>query len=60
MRFLVPPQRSVPDDALERAYLAGMEWIPWRGTNRWSGDDGTPGEFILERSEEESGNLYIP
>jgi len=59
MRFLVPPQQTVPDEAIERAYLAGTEWIPWRGTNRW-GDDGTPGEFILERSEEESGNLYFP
>jgi hypothetical protein len=59
MRFLVPPQRSVPDEALERAYLAGMEWIPWRGTTRWTDGNATR-EFILERSEEESGNLYIP
>jgi hypothetical protein len=59
MRFLVPSQHSVPEGALERAYLAGMEWIPWRGTNRWCDRDSTC-EFILERSEEESGSLYIP
>ena len=59
MRFLVPPQSCVPDEALERAYLAGMEWIPWRGDNR-SVDRGKTREFILERSEVESGNLYIP
>ncbi|MDP6466451.1 MAG: endo-1,4-beta-xylanase [Pirellulaceae bacterium] len=59
MRFLVPQQSCVPDEALERAYLAGMEWIPWRG-NKWWVDRDTAREFILERSEEESGNLYIP
>jgi len=58
MRFLVPRQSQVPDVALERAYLAGMEWIPWRGRNRWV-DRDTTREFILERSEGESGNLYI-
>lgn len=59
MRFLVPRKSRVPDEALQRAYLAGMEWIPWRGTNRWVDRDATR-EFILERSEDESGNLYIP
>lgn len=58
MRFLVPHQSRVSDAALQRAYLAGMEWIPWRGSNRWV-DRGTVREFIVERSEAESGNLYI-
>ncbi len=59
MRFLVAHQSRVPDDAFERAYLAGMEWVPWRGSKRWV-DRDLSREFTLERTEDESGNLYIP
>ncbi len=59
LRFLVPHQSRVSDEALGRAYLAGMESVPWLGRNRWV-DLETAREFVLERDEEESGNLFIP
>ena len=55
MRFLAPRRDRVPKDALDRAYMAGMEFIPWQCRNRWIDD-----EIVVERDIDESGNLYIP
>ena len=60
MRFLVPSRESLPGDALECAYLAGLEGIPCRARRTWVSEPGVqPQEFILERTESESGNLSI-
>src|SRR5262245_48721989 len=55
MRFLTPRREDLPAGAVERAYLAGIEGIPWRGRNLWAN-----GLLIVERGVHESGNLYIP
>lgn len=57
MRFLVPFAEQLPEEAVERAYLAGMEGIPWRSRNSWTVPNS---EFVLERAANDSGNLYIP
>src|SRR5688572_20560722 len=61
IRFLVPFAEQLPDEAVERAYLAGMEGIPWRSRNSWaSPPSSSPREFVIERATGDSGNLYIP
>lgn len=52
--FHVPrPDRLAPG-AVERAYLASIDGIPWECTCRW--DDGI---LTIERDTRESGNLYF-
>ncbi len=52
--FLVPrPDRLVPD-AVQCAYLASIDGIPWECTIAW--DDGM---LTIERDARESGNLYF-
>ena len=55
MRFLAPQRDRVTRHTADRAYLAGMEGIPWQSLNRWEN-----GQLTIERSVNESGNLYIP
>ena len=55
MRFLVPRREYLPADALERAYLAGIDEIPWPGRLRWNDD-----ALVVEREQADSGNLFIP
>lgn len=55
MRFTVPRPERLSANAVERAYLAGIEYIPWRRRCRLAN-----GEIIIERDTDESGNLYIP
>jgi hypothetical protein len=55
IRFLTPRHDAVPASALERAYLAGIEGIPWRCRNVIH-----QRTLVLERAVHESGNLYIP
>lgn len=52
MRFLLPRRDALPEGAIERAYLCGMEGIPWRSHNYWQGD-----QLVLERPVHESANL---
>jgi hypothetical protein len=60
MRFLVPSRESLPGGAFESAYLAGLEGIPCRARLTWVSEPGVhPQEFVLERTESESGNLSI-
>lgn len=60
IRFVVPSRESLPEGALEQAYLAGMEGIPWRSETVWlSQPEETPQLFAVKRTESESGNLSI-
>lgn len=55
MRFTVPHPERIPPDAVERAYLAGIEYIPWLCDCRLEDD-----QIVVERDTKESGNFYIP
>lgn len=55
MRFLAPQRDRMPCDAETRAYVAGMECIPWLSRNVWAGE-----QLVIDREVSESGNLYIP
>lgn len=55
MRFLAPQRERVSRDAAQRAYMAGIEGIPWHSKNLWQG-----GELIIQRDLGDSGNLHIP
>ncbi|MBP85845.1 MAG: hypothetical protein CMJ64_03870 [Planctomycetaceae bacterium] len=59
-RFLASADDHMPPEAFANAYLAGMEGIPWRSTNRRTPSENGMSEYVLERSIGESGNLYIP
>lgn len=54
LRFLTPRHDIVPEGAVERAYMAGMEGIPWRSTNSWDGKT-----LVVDRPVADSGNLFI-
>jgi hypothetical protein len=62
MRFIVPCRDRLAPGALERAYLCGIEGVPWRSEAGWvtTSDDGERGEFVLTRNIDESGNLFFP
>jgi hypothetical protein len=53
-RFLVPRREFLPAKAVERAYLSGMEDIPWRTRVTLAGD-----VISAERAESESGSFHI-
>jgi hypothetical protein len=55
MRFLVPRRDRMAADAVERAYISGMDEIPWGSRTHWT-DQG----LVVERSESDSGNFFIP
>jgi hypothetical protein len=55
MRFLVPRRDRLAADAAQRAYLAGLDEIPWHCRATWS-EQG----LAIERAESDSGNLFIP
>ena len=55
MRLLVDPASGITQQAAERAYLAGMDQIPWPCRNQLTG-----GELVVERQVTESGKLQIP
>ena len=55
MRFLVPRRDSLAPDAVDRAYMAGLDEIPWQARFVWEEN-----ELAVERAENDSGNLYIP
>lgn len=60
MRFLVPQRKYLPTGAMERAYLAGIEGVPWRSRNQWiARGHSEPTEFVIERNVRESGNLNV-
>lgn len=56
MRFLTPQRERVSAEAVERAYVAGLDGIPTHARKTWEG-----GELLrVEREIDESGNFYIP
>ena len=55
LRFLVPSPEQLPPEALQRAYVAGMDGIPWECRRSYEG-----GVLTIERDVRESGNLYLP
>ncbi len=55
MRFRAPTPKKLPPHAVEAAYVAGLEAVPWRGSNTL-----IDRVLTIERTVSESGNLYIP
>jgi hypothetical protein len=55
MRFHVPPDERLRDEAVQRAYLMGMDYVPWASQAVWDGQILT-----VEREVRESGMLAIP
>jgi hypothetical protein len=55
MRFTAPHPERITPFLLERAYIAGMDSIPWLSTAEWDGSTLT-----VSRDIRESGNLHIP
>lgn len=55
MKFQVPRRERMAPDTVERAYLCGMDEIPWQSRTQWAG----PG-LIVERSQGDSGNFFVP
>jgi len=59
-RFRVPGGEHLPPDGLAKAYLSGMEGIPWSSANHRTTTEAGMIEFTLQRDIDESGNLFIP
>lgn len=55
MRFTLPPGVRPAQRAVERAYMAGPDLVPWSCRARVVDD-----EFQLERGVADSGKLYMP
>jgi len=55
MRFVVTPPQRITPEALEQAYLSGIDRVAWPVHSRLDGE-----ELILTRSVSESGALHIP
>ena len=55
IRFSVPRRDRLPVDVVRRAYLSGLEGIPWQSQVIWLGD-----ELCLERDVDDSGYFYLP
>ncbi|HEX4130847.1 MAG TPA: endo-1,4-beta-xylanase [Pirellulales bacterium] len=55
MRMLVDPASRVDAAAAERAYLTGLDQIPWPTRAHLAG-----GQLLLERAVSDSGRLHIP
>jgi hypothetical protein len=55
MRFLAPGRERAPQDAAQRAYMSGLDEIPWQTRVTWQ----EPG-LVARRSESDSGNFHFP
>ena len=55
MQFLTPRRELLTQQAIDRAYIAGMDEIPWPA--RFV---GTEKGLVIDRPMGDSGNLYIP
>jgi hypothetical protein len=56
LRFVTPQRDRITDIAVQLAYVAGLDRIPTPSSKSWEED----GLLRLERSIDESGNLYVP
>lgn len=54
LRFVTPKTNRLTEEAIARAYLAGIDGIPWQGTVAVTGDG-----FSITHQEDESGLLHI-
>lgn len=54
IRLIVPDRDQIPPGAVERAYMTGIEGVPWQSRCRWDGD-----QLVLERAVNDSGYLFI-
>ena len=54
MRFIVTSSEPIAEETVERAYMSGIDRIPWKADNRLSGC-----ELTVERAVSDSGNLNI-
>jgi len=55
IRFCLHDRNRIAPSGLQRIYIAGMEEIPWSTRASWSGD-----LLVVERSNSDSGNVYVP
>jgi hypothetical protein len=55
MRFRLHERDRLPDDGLQRIYVAGNEDFPWSTRSVWDGD-----ELVVERGVDDSGYVYVP
>ncbi|HZL88999.1 MAG TPA: hypothetical protein VFB96_11540 [Pirellulaceae bacterium] len=55
LRFLIPEPQQLLPGALTRAYVAGLDGIPWECRRTFA-----DGVLSIERDVRESGNLYFP
>jgi hypothetical protein len=56
MRFLTPQRERVSEEAVDRAYIAGLDCVPMRCHKKWEEER----ILRLERAIDESGNFFIP
>ncbi len=55
MRFLAPGGQAALETIAQRAYMAGMDGLPWVSRNAVEGDC-----LVVQRELDESGNLFVP
>lgn len=55
LRFVIPRPDELSPGALSRAYVGGLDGIPWECRRTFA-----DGVFSIERDVRESGNLYFP
>jgi hypothetical protein len=55
MRMLVDPASGITQQAADRAYLSGLDQIPWQCRTRLKDN-----ELVIERAVNDSGKLHIP
>jgi hypothetical protein len=55
MRFRVHERDRLPDDALHRIYVAGVEDFPWSTRSTWNGD-----HLVVSRGVDDSGYVFVP
>ncbi|HYO23982.1 MAG TPA: endo-1,4-beta-xylanase [Lacipirellulaceae bacterium] len=55
MRFRLHERDRLPEDGLQRIYVAGAEDFPWSTRTSWDGD-----QLVVGRSVDDSGYVYVP
>ncbi|NIL98444.1 MAG: hypothetical protein GTO62_15280, partial [Planctomycetales bacterium] len=55
LHFLVPRREALSSTAVERAYVTGLDAVPWI-----SRIEATPDGLVVDRSVTDSGNFHIP
>src|SRR5262245_52323236 len=55
MRFRLYERDRLPEDGLQRIYVAGAEDFPWSTRSGWDGD-----ELVVARGVDDSGYVYVP